>query len=67
LKINITISLGDSSFLLSTIVQPDTYGTGVPTTVSSGGGSGGTIPTVTNSSGPYPFSIVAYAENYDLP
>ena len=69
LKINITITLGDSHFLLSVIVQPNNVGTGVPTSVSSGGGSGGGgfTATTTNTTGSYPFSIVAYAENYDIP
>lgn len=69
MKINITITLGDSHFLLSVIVQPNNVGTGVPTSVSSGGGSGGGgfTATTTNTTGSYPFSIVAYAENYDIP
>lgn len=67
LKINIMVTLGDSHFLLSTIVEPNTAGTGVPTTTTSGGGSGGTIPVLTNTSGSYPWSIVNLAENYDLP
>lgn len=69
LKINIVVTLGDSNFLLSTIVKPNNYGTGVPTSVSGGGGagSGGFTATTTNTTGAYPFSIVSYAENYDIP
>jgi hypothetical protein len=69
------VSLGDSHFLLSTIVQPNNVGTGVPTSTSSsattgsssGSGGSGFTPTVTNTSGVYPFKIVNLAENYDLP
>jgi hypothetical protein len=76
MKINVMVSLGDSHFLLSTIVKPNNIGTGVPTATSSSGGTGSTgssgggstyTPTVTNTSGAFPFTIVQSAENYDIP
>jgi hypothetical protein len=70
MKINITINMGDSHFLLSVIVKPNTVGTGVPTSVTSSGSGGGGpnfTATTTNTNGNFPFTIVALAENYDIP
>ncbi|HVY69281.1 MAG TPA: hypothetical protein VHH73_05100 [Verrucomicrobiae bacterium] len=72
MKINVEVALGDTHFLLSVIVQPNSVGSGVPAGTAAGGtaaGSTGTdfTPTTSNTSGAYPFKIISWAENYDLP
>ena len=64
MKINVTIHRGDSEFLLSVIVKPNNVGSGIPTTLTTGGA--GNV-NVTTPSGAFPFTIVARGENYDIP